>query len=97
MPPREGRARDRAQPNKAPPPNETALRIALTLAQARKRLKFSQRELAERVGCHLNTIWRIEHGEPLALDLFFRYCEALGTDPKAMIGRMQRSIKDGQQ
>lgn len=46
----------------------------------RQRLGLSQRELAERLGVHANSIWRWENGDPMprTVELAMRYLLATG-------------------
>jgi ribosome-binding protein aMBF1 (putative translation factor) len=48
------------------------------LAEARKDLGLTQREIAARMGVSIARVSQIEHGEVASLDVIARYVEALG-------------------
>lgn len=53
--------------------------IARELTKARKMMGVSQKEAAERMGCHVSFIQRIEKGEgDRQISQLFRYADAIG-------------------
>lgn len=81
----DGEKRARGRPVKAPEDPE-----ASPVTQMRARLGLSQRELAKRVGVHVNTIGRIERGERkgVKLEVFEKIAEALDCPLWAVIPRI---------
>jgi DNA-binding XRE family transcriptional regulator len=68
--------------------------ISFYLLQLRKAAKLSQEELAEQMGCHRNTVYRMEHGDVMALHLFFPFCRAVGQPAGTVIEEMARRIDE---
>ena len=56
------------------------------LKQIRRQKKYSLREVAERTGLHLNSIWRYERGEfTVDLDTYAMLCQVLDVSPTLLL------------
>jgi transcriptional regulator with XRE-family HTH domain len=65
------------------------------LRKARLRAGLTQQELADRAGLHYTYICHLEHDRySPTLDAFFRLCDALGTSPGRLIGRIDKKRRE---
>jgi transcriptional regulator with XRE-family HTH domain len=55
-----------------------------TLKEERNKRNWSQERLAHLSGVSARTIWRAEHGEPIALTTVRSLAATLGIDPETM-------------
>ena len=60
--------------------------VGRKIRERRKALGMSQDDLADRMGCDRNEIYRHENAKrDMSICTLFRYAEALGTEPQALM------------
>jgi transcriptional regulator with XRE-family HTH domain len=61
-------------------------KFSSNVKKLRRKLELSQEELAEKVGCHVNHIGRIERGQAdLSLSMLYKIANALGISVKELL------------